>query len=334
MPQRIHVPLIDIEPLVTRGPRMGVVAAEIGRACREIGFFYVSGHGVSAPLEEQLETVSHRFFALPDADKRIIDMALGGPAWRGYFPAGRELTSGRPDSKEGLYFGAEQAWSSRPLCGPNLFPPMLPELRRVVLDYIAAMTRLGHQLMAGLSLSLGLPERYFHDRYTADPLVLFRVFHYPPPQSVALPADSWGVGEHTDYGLLTILKQDSMGGLEIKTRAGWIAAPPIPGTFVCNLGDMLDRMTGGRYRSTPHRVRVPASRGRLSFPFFFDPNLDARVAALPGLSPLSDDRYERWDQQSVHSFEGTYGEYLIEKVSRVFPDLFGRVLEPLAAAQG
>src|SRR5262249_36140788 len=141
--------------------------------------------------------------------------------------------------------------------------------------------------------------------------------------------ETWGVGEHTDYGVLTILAQDDAGGLEIKARAGeearWVEAPPLPGTFVCNIGDMLDRMTAGRYRSTPHPVRNRAARDRLSVPFFFDPNFHAKVEPIDLGACAVDDRAERWDGANVHAFQGTYGEYLLGKVSRVFPAL-SRVL--------
>jgi isopenicillin N synthase-like dioxygenase len=189
---------------------------------------------------------------------------------------------------------------------------------------MAALTGLGHQIMAGLALSLGLEESYFADRLTGEPLTLFRIFNYPPPADPAL----WGVGEHTDYGLLTILLQDDAGGLEVKSRSRWVPAPPVEGSFVCNIGDMLDRMTGGLYRSTPHRVRNPAPRDRLSFPFFFDPNFFARVQPinLSGRDLPPDDRDERWDRASVHAFEGTYGDYLLGKVGKVFPQLRAAVL--------
>src|SRR5690606_1810540 len=113
-------------------------------------------------------------------------------------------------------------------------------------------------------------------------------------------AAGWGVGEHTDYGLLTLLAQDDLPGLEVRTRAGWVAVPAIPGASVCNLGDMVDRMTDGRYRSTPHRVRAPRAGDRLSFPFFLDPSWDAAVAPLPlPGQPGRDDRDERWDGTSL-----------------------------------
>ena len=114
----------------------------------------------------------------------------------------------------------------------------------------------------------------------------------------------------------------------MKSRSRWVPAPPVEGSFVCNIGDMLDRMTGGLYRSTPHRVRNPAPRARLSFPFFFDPNFFARVQPidLSGRELPPDDRDERWDKASVHAFEGTYGDYLLAKVGKVFPQLRAAVL--------
>jgi isopenicillin N synthase-like dioxygenase len=322
------VRVIDIGPLANaRDPQR--VANEIGLACRECGFFYIVGHGVDADLQERLEASSREFFAQPLDAKMRIRMELGGAAWRGYFPVGQELTSGKPDRKEGIYFGAELADDhplvklGTPLHGRNLFPDRPPELRAAVLAYIDAMTRLGHTLMTGIALSLGLDDSYFYDRYTADPLVLFRIFNYPPDvHGGAEP--SWGVGEHTDYGLLTILKQDDAGGLEVKSQGEWIPAPPIPGSFICNIGDMLDRMTAGDYRSTPHRVHNVARRDRLSFPFFFDPGWNARVQPIapPEASAVASDRGERWDQASVHDFGGTYGEYVLAKVAKVFPHLF------------
>jgi polar amino acid transport system ATP-binding protein len=180
-----------------------------------------------------------------------------------------------------------------------------------------------------VALSLALPSDYFAARYTAEPLILFRLFNYP---SRAVPAGNgaqWGVGEHSDYGLLTILLQDDVGGLQVKTPAGWIDAPPIPGSFVCNIGDMLDRMTGGLYRSTPHRVAISRSgRDRLSFPLFFDPNFFSRVQRIDGLAgaPARDDSAERWDRANVHAFNGRYGDYLLDKVGKVFPELRAQVL--------
>lgn len=185
---------------------------------------------------------------------------------------------------------------------------------------MTAMTRLGHTLMKGIALSLGLNESYFAERYTNDPLILFRIFNYPADPAT-IEEQGWGVGEHTDYGLLTILMQDRTGGLQVKSKSGWVDAPPVPGAFVCNIGDMLDRMTRGLYRSTPHRVKSPPEHDRQSFPFFFDPNFNAEVKPIEVDAPPDDDRDKRWDRASVHDFSGTYGDYLLSKAARVFPQL-------------
>ncbi len=128
------------------------------------------------------------------------------------------------------------------------------------------------------------------------------------------------------YGILTILKQDDSGGLQVKSKSGWIAAPPVPGSFVCNIGDMPDKMTGGLYRSTPHRVQNLSGCDRLSFPFFFDPNFNVEVKPIKLSGVVNDDHKERWDGASVHAFRGTYGDYLLSKVSKVFPELRRSVL--------
>jgi isopenicillin N synthase-like dioxygenase len=331
------LPLIDVAPLVAGTPGRDAVAAQIGAACRAHGFFYVTGHGVDAALVQRLEDLSHRFFELPEDTKMRWRMALGGRAWRGYFPLGGELTSGRPDWKEGLYLGTELpathplVQAKTPVHGPNLFPgaPEVPDFREAILAYMAAVTQLGHRLMEGIALSLGLDASYFAERYTADPLILFRLFNYPT-QPVPEGLDvQWGVGEHTDYGLLTILHQDHIGGLAVHTPGGWIDAPPVAGSFVCNIGDMLDRMTGGLYKSTPHRVkRNTSGHDRLSFPLFFDPNFEARVQRIQELEGAQalDDSAGRWDRANVHAFSGRYGDYLLAKVSKVFPQLRDEVL--------
>lgn len=324
------IPVIDIAPLISGQGDISAVADSIHQACCETGFFYIIGHGVDIALQQQLEQLSRQFFAQDLDTKLQIKMALAGRAWRGYFPMGDELTSGKPDRKEGIYFGEEldetypAVQAGVLMHGKNLFPD-LPQFRETVLDYMNAMTRLGHTLMSGIALSLGLDASYFHDRYTANPFVLFRIFNYPAdpnPQSA-----EWGVGEHTDYGLLTILKQDDAGGLQVKSKAGWIDAPPTSNAFVCNIGDMLDRLTGGYYRSTPHRVRNLSERDRLSFPFFFDPNFSALVQPIEFNRPaVEDDKTNRWDRSSVHEFHGTYGDYILGKVAKVFPELREKVV--------
>ena len=312
------IPVIDL--------RDADAPTRIDRACRDHGFFSVTGHDIEPVLLDRLLAAANDFFARPEAEKAAIAMARGGRAWRGWFPVAGELTSGVPDRKEGIYFGAEDgAGDPRPLHGPNLFPAAPAELGPTVLAVLDALTTLGHRLMGLLALGLGLDEDAFARDLTADPTILFRIFHYPPVTADDGAGD-WGVAEHTDYGLLTLLLQDDRGGLQVRTGGEWRDIPPVPGALVCNLGDMLERLTEGRYRSTPHRVRSPEGGGRLSCPFFFDPSWDAEVQPLALPDPAPGERVERWDDDDPLAWEGPYGEYLLTRVAKVFPQLFRDVV--------
>lgn len=329
----MSIPVIDIRSLVEDTEAKPSVARQISIACKESGFFYLQGHGIDTRLQHELERLSRQFFRQSLDAKMQISIDKGGKAWRGYFPIGGELTAGKPDLKEGLYFGEQLSHdhplvkAGTPLHGPNLFPEILG-FETVVMNYMKALTSLGHQIMQGLALSLELPINFFENRYMQHPLTLFRIFHYPAPTPEHLAQRRWGVGEHTDYGVLTILKQDRVGGLQVYTQGKWTDAPYIEDTFICNLGDMLDLMTGGYYRSTPHRVQNKSDRGRLSFPFFFDLDFNAPVESID-LTHLGHDRtqsFNRWDKSDLQSFSGTYGDYLLGKVTRVFPQLRDDVL--------
>lgn len=319
------IPLIDFSNF---GSNKFTIAKQVNEACLQHGFFYVAGHGVPSSLQSKLELLSHDFFALPEKEKMQIAMYKAGKAWRGYFPLNSELTSGKPDLKEGIYFGTElgeddaRVQQGLPLHGANLFPDNPPGFKAAVLEYMGAITTVGHLVMKAISLSLQLDEDYFFQKYNQDPLILFRIFHYPPQRNQS----QWGVGEHTDYGLLTILKQDDTGGLQVKTAAGWTEAPPIENTFVCNIGDMLERLTGGLYISTPHRVLNTSGKERYSFPLFFDPGFNTRIERIESVAAVRETKAERWDNSSVHEFTGTYGEYLINKIGKVFPGLRKDVL--------
>ena len=321
------IPVIDISPLINNGEASSV-AKQIKAACFSHGFFYVSNHCVSETLQNELEELSHVFFQLSMKEKMKISMSKGGRAWRGFFPVGDELTSGRPDQKEGIYFGTEldeshpKVQADIPLHGKNLFPKKPGKLGKIVLEYIEQVAKVGHAILRAIALSLELPSVYFEASITKNPFILFRIFHYPNQEA---KSDVWGVGEHTAYGLLTILKQDTVGGLQVKSNGKWIDAPPIPNTFICNIGDMLDRMTGGVYRSTPHRVLNTSGKNRLSFPLFFDPDFDAHVKPIETIIAKGRCISDRWDNEDVYNFEGPYGDYLIKKVSRVFPNLIGKL---------
>jgi isopenicillin N synthase-like dioxygenase len=340
----VVLPVIDIAPLI-RGREIAAIASEIDAACRETGFFYVTGHGVAPELQARVYDAAREFFALPEDEKARVSMPHGGRAWRGWFPLEGELTSGVPDEKEGFYFGEElglddpRVRARLPLHGANLFPVRPSGMRDAVLEYMRAVTDVGHALLRAISVGLGLDESWFDRHLTASPTVLFRIFRYPPiveAESNAIASNvEWSVGEHTDYGLITVLAQDDVDGLEVRGRDGWVAAPPIANSFVVNLGDMLERMTGGVYRSTPHRVRNTSGRERYSLPLFLDPAWDAEVLPVPQVAARADAREkasggefatDRWDGASVHEWSGTYGDYLLAKVSKVFPVLSDDVI--------
>ena len=339
----MHVPVIDISPLVdwrSGGPFPHGTCTALDAALRDVGFIYVSNHGVPAELVEALQRLSVEFFARPEAEKMTLEMAKGRRAWRGYFPMGAELTSGRPDRKEGLYFGREGPEDGRPLHGANLFPPHPTDLRSVVVEYMRAMETLCETLMSAVAAALGLPHDYFMKRFTGDPTVLFRLFSYAP-NVWPTEQDEWGVREHTDYGFLTVLLQDDSGGLQVRTRDGaWVDASPVPGTFVVNIGDMLELWTHGYYRATPHRVRnASGTTPRVSAPFFYDPGWEAKLDVIPrGLlerqlaAVAQRGVNERWDGSDL--LKDTlakytkYGDFLWMKVGKVFPDLARQVAGP------
>jgi len=314
---------IDISPLFGgEAAARARVAQAIGEAAARDGFFYVVGHGLATDTVARLEAESRAFFALPETEKAQIAMARAGAAWRGWFPLGGELTSGVADQKEGVYFGDElgpddpRVRAGWLMHGANLWPDRPPGLRAAVETYVREVTRAAEAVMQGVSLALGLDAGHFAKAYLARPTVLFRIFRYPPS-----PAGTWGVGEHTDYGLLTLMAQDRWGGLQVRTDNGWIAAPPVEGTLVCNIGDMLERLTGGRFVSAPHRVLNVSGRERLSFPLFYDPDFDAVMTPVGGQVLMSDRRRERWDGIDPKAFAGRYGDYLQDKVGKVFPGL-------------
>ncbi len=311
-------------------------ASRLRGALADYGFFYIQNHGIPEDLQTDLIRIAREFFRRSYDEKMKIEMKNGGRAWRGYFPPGGELTSGRPDRKEGIYFGRELAFdhpavlAKLPLHGANLWPADFPRLRELTLTYMEKMSELAQAILSGVAVSLGLTPTYFKDRFSSEPTILFRIFNYQK-HVWRDHEDEWGVREHTDYGFLTLLKQDESGGLQVKARGGeWIEAPPMDGTFVVNIGDMLEVWTHGIYRATPHRVRNLGAGDRISLPFFFDPGWQTRLepieASLLSEGDLAVARANptaRWDSMDLRRLppSTTYGEFLFSKVSKVFPDL-------------
>lgn len=301
-------------------------SARIDAACREVGFFAVPLEASLRPLRDEVIAIAAEFFALPEAEKAKVSMSVGGTAWRGWFPLGGELTSGVPDRKEGYYYGTELPPDPRPMHGRNIWPTRPEGMQRAVTAWMAEMEALGQRLLRLMAEGLQQPADLFERGLTAQPTELFRIFRYPPHPIG--DSNTWGVAEHTDYGLLTMLATDGTPGLEVNSRGEWIPAPADADLVICNLGDMLDRLTGGRYRSTPHRVRNHAGHDRYSLPYFLDPGWDAVVEPL-----AFDDKFDvsaahqaRWDKANLSEISGTYGTWLSAKVGKVFPELANDVL--------
>ena len=318
------LPIIDIAS--PGAPR------EIDRACRRFGFFAIRNHGVSDDLRKAVLAAAIDFFGRSSAEKSQVALPVGGSAWRGWFPLGDELTSGVPDLKEGYYFGRELPPDPRPMHGPNIWPAAPAPFRPAITEWMATMEPLAQRVLALMAQGLGLAPDFFRATLTADPTPLFRIFRYPPHP--VGEEDRWGVAEHSDYGLLTLLAHDGTGGLQVKVGDTWIDAPDDPQLIICNLGDMLDRLTAGRYRSTPHRARNSSTSDRYSLPFFLDPGWDAIIEPVDLDVALGDgwvapaDADRRWDRANLRELSGTYGDWLTAKVSKVFPQLAGVLVEP------
>lgn len=282
-----RIPVIDFGPFFQDDrTAMLETARRLRDVCIQIGFFYVTNHGVSAAMIGRVLRETKRFFALPLDQKMAYDIARIG-RHRGYVPIGAlsadpnaqtdqqegyeialELPEDDPDYRAGSY-----------IYGPNVWPEEVPAFRDEIYAYFEEMLRLGRVLFHGFALSLGLPEDYFADKID-KPMAQLRLVRYPPQEESEIDADEIGVGAHTDYECFTILWQSDVG-LQVQNPCGeWIEAPPVADTFVINIGDMMQRWTNDLFASTPHRVINTSEEERYSLPFFFGANYNTVVRPL------------------------------------------------------
>lgn len=279
-----EIPVIDIAALRGGGDGVDEVAARISDACETAGFFYVTGHGVPQAKIAGIFAAAQWFFSAPQGVRDALDVATS-PNFRGYVPMGivgpdkprrmleafqmmLELPPDDPDARAGNV-----------MVGPNRWPDAAPTFRAAMEGYFDAMMELTRLMLSAFARGLGLPDDFFLSSFR-KPLTQLRLLHYPPQPP---DSDAEGVEAHTDTGAFTILLQDEVGGLEVRTRAGrWIPATPIPGAFVINIADMMQRWTNGRFVSTPHRVRNRTGRDRISVPFFANPDYGAVITPLIG----------------------------------------------------
>jgi isopenicillin N synthase-like dioxygenase len=335
------LPVLDLARLAAGPDERAAFLAELRATAYDLGFFYVTGHGVDPELIGQVLTLARRFFELPEADKLAIEM-INSPHFRGYNRKGMEFTRGQRDWREQLDIGAERpalprdadlpAWSR--LQGPNQWPAALPELREVILRYQAAVTDLAIRLVRTFAVALGQDEAVFDQIYSPAPNLLLKIIRYPGRD--ATEGDQ-GVGAHKDGGFVTVLLQDVQAGLEVEHGGGWISAPPIPGTFVINVGEVLEMASNGYLRANVHRVVTPpAGTDRLSVASFFSARLDATVPLLT-LPPELAAAGRGVTQDPLNPMFREIGKNFLKSRLRSHPDVARRhhpdLLEP-AASEG
>ncbi len=274
-------------PVVDLRERPGDLRGQLRDAARDVGFFYLTGHGVQPELTRRLLAAAHRFFALPQADKDAIAM-VRSRHFRGYTRLGGELTRGEVDWREQIDIGPERTPIGGPgepdylwLQGPNQWPAALPELPGIIAEWDAALSRVCSTLLAWWATALGSPGEVFDAAFAETPATLIKVIRYP-----ARAATAQGVGAHRDAGVLTLLlaEPDSQG-LQVRVHGRWVDVPVLDGAFIVNIGELLEVATGGYLRATEHRVNLQTpAKERISLPYFFNPRLDAQlpVLSLPG----------------------------------------------------
>jgi len=276
------LPVIDLSSASSPEDRKEI-GKQLVASVETIGFFYVVGHSIDPTLLKNAFDSSREFFSLSEDQKQIIAV---NQAQRGWMRKGltRLEGSASADVKEVFFWGREvseddpDVLQKLPLVSPNQWPEqVLPNFKANILEYYQAVMALGSSLLECIAYGLDKNPEVFREKYT-KPLGRGQLVYYPPISADDLACNSYSAAPHTDFGVLTILLQDSLGGLQVRHQNGeWIDVPPIEGSFICNIGDLLERWTNGKLKSTIHRVLNTSGKDRLSIPVFFDPNSDAWI---------------------------------------------------------
>jgi isopenicillin N synthase-like dioxygenase len=320
----LNLPVLDLS-LLDQGPAASArFRDELRAATHDVGFFYLVGTGVTPELEARLGRVAREFFALPEADKLAIEN-VKSPHFRGYTRVGGERTQGKVDWREQIDIGPERAAIDDPgapaytrLIGPNLWPEAQPELQEVVLEWHDHLTGVARKLLRAWALALGADESYF-DRHFGDPSTLIKIVRYPGKED---PTPQQGVGAHKDSGVLTLLwVEPGKGGLQVLRDGEWVDAPPVPGAFVVNIGELLEYATQGYLIATNHRVVSPKyPDDRISVPFFFNPALDAQLPIIDLPAELAAGA-RGVTEDPTNPIHATYGENALKSRLRAHPDV-------------
>lgn len=281
---KASLPLIDLAQY-RQSAQKAAFLTQLRRVCRETGFFYLTGHGISLAQQQQVLALSQQFFALPNAAKQSVSM-LQSPHFRGYTALASELTAGQPDLREQFDIMREDAVLGLPthnalwrrLIGPNQWPAALPALQPTLLQFQQQLTAVLTELLHAMLESLQLPATALDHTMTDGPYQHLKIIRYP---AMAAGSSRQGVGAHKDPGYLTLVLQDAQTGLEVETADGWLSVTPLPGAFVVNIGELLELASNGYLKATLHRVSSPTNTDRYSCAFFMAAQLDATVPVLP-----------------------------------------------------
>jgi isopenicillin N synthase-like dioxygenase len=320
----LTLPVLDLS-LLDQGPDEAArFRDELRAATHDVGFFYLIGTGVTPELEERLHRAARDFFALPEADKLAIEN-VKSPHFRGYTRIGGERTQGKVDWREQIDIGPERPAIDDPdapgftrLVGPNLWPPAQPELKEVVTEWHDQLTLVARKLLRAWALALGADEDYFESHF-GDPSTLIKIVRYPGKED---PTPQQGVGAHKDSGVLTLLwVEPGKGGLQVQRDGEWVDAPPVPGAFVVNIGELLEYATQGYLTATNHRVISPRyPDDRISVPFFFNPALDTKLPIIDLPAELAADA-RGVTEDPTNPIYATYGENALKSRLRAHPDV-------------
>ncbi|MFI1800353.1 isopenicillin N synthase family dioxygenase [Streptomyces sp. NPDC020379] len=281
------LPVLDLSAASGDAAGRAAFHEALHAAARDVGFFHLTGHGITESETAELMRTLRAFFALPEAERLSISN-LNSPHFRGYTRIGDERTGGSRDWRDQIDIGAERAaripTGDEPgywwLEGPNQWPAALPELKTTALRWIDRLSEIAGRLLHELLASIGAPPTFYDDAFADRPHLHLKLVRYP---GSAPDGAGQGVGAHKDYGFLTLLLQDEVGGLQVEGSDGVFRdVPPLPGAFVINLGELLEVATNGYLKATNHRVvSPPGTRERYSVPFFYNPRLDARIEPVP-----------------------------------------------------
>lgn len=294
------IPIIDLhnihhlEDSKINNDKLKAVIDAIYEASTTSGFFYVINHGISADLIKRQFELTKKLMDLPQDIKDKYEINEG---YRGFDKINQQRSdiNANPDLKEGFYCGKNfpkdhpYVIAKYHTYTPSQWPVEIPETEQTCQDYIAAMQNLAELIMQLLAKSLGIEENYFLP-YFNNPMISLRLLKYPPHPTDA-DKNTYGVGEHTDWGAITILAQDKLGGLEVKMPNGeWVSAPPLENSFIINLGDMMPRWTNDLYYSNPHRVinNLSKNQARYSIAFFYEPDFLSEIKPISDLIPANE----------------------------------------------